>query len=239
MWHLSNGSNMNDPTIEGAKAAQEIAKAAGKGIDAAREAGGFIAKYIHGPLEQATGIWTDKLKYIRWERQVTLMQRANTKMAALGLSEPPRALPLKIAIPILQEGSMEEDDYLQDRWANLLVNASGGVEVRATYISMLRDMTSLDVQILALIYAHPYVQGRYQVVLIEDLPSSARLLEPGEDVDSERPNLPPEVALSVENLVRLGCIEPLHGFAGAIHYGHMVHTALGRGFVDACTLKHS
>lgn len=229
---------MNEPVIEGAKAVQEIAKATGKGIDAAREAGGFIAKYIHGPLEQATGIWTDKLKYTRWERQVTLMHRANAKMAELGLSEPIHALPLKIAIPILQEGSMEEDDYLQDRWANLLVNASSGVEVRATYISMLRDMTSLDVQILARIYSYPDEPGRVQAVLINDLPASTRLLEPGEQVSYEHPNLPQEVALSVENLVRLGCIKPAEGFAGAIHYGCMLYTVLGRGFVAACTLKH-
>jgi len=229
---------VTDPTTETAKAVQEVAKATGKGIDVAREAGGFIAKYIHGPLEQAAGIWTDKLKYIRWERQVTLHERANAKMAELGLSEPTHPLPLKIAIPILQEGSMEEDDYLQDRWANLLVNASSGVEVRATYISMLRDMTSLDVRILALIYAHPEVEGRNQVVLIDDLPSNARLLEPGEEVKSGQPNLPQEVSLSVENLVRLGCIGPVHGFAGAIHYRYMLPTVLGRGFVNACTLKH-
>ncbi len=230
---------MTDPTTEGAKALQEVAKATGKGIDAAREAGGFIAKYVHGPLEQAMGIWTDKLKYIRWERQVTLMQLARVKLSELGLAEPTHALPLKIAIPILQEGSMEEDDYLQDRWANLLVNASSGLEVRATYISMLRDMTSLDVQILALIYAHPEVEGRNLVVLVDDLPANARLLEPGEEVEHGYPTLPQEVKLSVENLVRLGCIEAVRGFAGSIHYRYMTSTVLGRGFVNACTLKQT
>ncbi|WP_421955641.1 hypothetical protein [Polaromonas sp.] len=230
---------MSDPTTEGAKALQEIAKATGKGIDAAREAGGFIAKYVHGPLEQAMGIWTDKLKYTRWERQVTFMHRANAKLDELGLSEPTHALPLKIAIPILQEGSMEEEDYLQDRWANLLVNASSGLEVRATYISMLRDMTSMDVQILALIYAHPEVQGRSQVVFIDDLPATARLVEPGEDIKPGPPALPKEVALSVENLVRLGCIAEVHGFAGSIHLRYKAPTVLGRGFITACTLKRS
>jgi hypothetical protein len=231
---------MTDPASEGAKAAQEIAKTTGKGIDAAREAGGFIAKYIHGPLEQASAIWTDKLKYTRWERQVALMQRANSKLAELGMSQPTQAIPLKIAIPLLQEGSMEEDDYLQDRWANLLVNAANadsGIEVRATYIGMLREMTSLDVRILASIYSHPVAPGRKGAVWIGDLPNSTRPAHELDDMDNTHPELPEDVALSVENLQRLGCIAPWHGFAGSIYYNRMLHTALVTGFVRACSFS--
>jgi hypothetical protein len=51
---------------EESKAIQEAAKATSKVIDAAREAGGFIAKFIAGPLEQGIGIFEDRLKYMRW-----------------------------------------------------------------------------------------------------------------------------------------------------------------------------
>ena len=47
---------------EGAKAVQEFAKAAGKAVDAIREVGKFLAKYINGPLDQASGIVKDYLK---------------------------------------------------------------------------------------------------------------------------------------------------------------------------------
>lgn len=43
--------------MEEDKVIQEVAKATGKAIDAAREAGGFIAKFISGPLEHGMGIF--------------------------------------------------------------------------------------------------------------------------------------------------------------------------------------
>ncbi len=232
---------MTDPATEGAKAAQEIARATGKGIDAAREAGGFIAKYIDGPLEQASAIWTEKLRYVRWERQIDFMQRANAKLAALGMSQPTRPIPLKIAIPLLQEGAMEEDDYLQDRWTNLLVNAANsnsGIEVRATYIGMLRDMTSLDVQILAAIYSLPFDASRQRTVWTGDLPTRARLVEIAEEPKNDNDVvLSKEVQVSLENLRRLGCIEALRNLYGGYFSGRVLPTTLGRGFFEACTLK--
>jgi len=57
-------------TEEEAKAAQEIAKAASQGINALEKTGGYLSKYIDGPLEQAVGIVEDRLKYYRWERKI-------------------------------------------------------------------------------------------------------------------------------------------------------------------------
>ncbi len=136
---------------EEAKATQEIAKVAGKITDAARETGGFIARYIGGSLEQGIGIFEDKLKYMRWERQVRLMQRADEFLRERGLEGPTRLVPMKIAIPLLQAASLEEDDDLQDIWARLLVNAAdagSGVEVKRAYISILEDFDPLEAKIL-------------------------------------------------------------------------------------------
>ena len=115
-----------DPISETAKAVQEVAKTTGKAIDAGEKFGGFISRYIAGSIEQGTGIFEDKLKYMRWERQVRLMQRAEQLLKETGLSQPTRAIPLKLAIPLLEAASLEDDDYLQDLWARLLVNAANG-----------------------------------------------------------------------------------------------------------------
>ena len=109
---------------ETAKAAQEIAKTAGKVVEAGERFGAFISKYIRGPLEQGIGIFEDKLKYMRWERQLRLMQRANELIRISGSTAPSRPIPIKLAVPLLQAASMEDDDYLQDMWAKLLVNAA-------------------------------------------------------------------------------------------------------------------
>ena len=72
---------------ENSKAIEEIAKTAGKCIDASREFGGFISRFIQGPLEEAMGIFEDKLKYMRWERQVRLMERASEFLRERGIEK--------------------------------------------------------------------------------------------------------------------------------------------------------
>lgn len=92
----------DDPATEGAKAAGELAKASGKAIDAAREAGGFVARHIEGPLEQVMGLIEDRLRFVRWER---LMQRAVALLEESAAQGTIRPVPLSFAIPLLEAGS--------------------------------------------------------------------------------------------------------------------------------------
>ena len=105
---------------ETAKAIQEVAKTTNSAIDAGRQFGGFVARYIAGPLEEGLGIFHDKLKYMRWERQVRLMQRSEKFLREVGLLCLTRPVQLKIAIPQIQAASLEEDDELQDRWGGVV-----------------------------------------------------------------------------------------------------------------------
>ena len=66
---------MTDEIIETAKATQEVAKATVKGLEVSEKVGGFFAKVLGEPIETATGILGDKLKFMRWERQVRLVDR--------------------------------------------------------------------------------------------------------------------------------------------------------------------
>src|ERR1035437_6608574 len=150
---------------EEAKAVQEVAKSTGKAIDAAREAGGFIAKFVSGPLEQGIGIFEDRLRYMRWERQIRLMQRAQEFLRLVGLAAPTRPVPLKLLIPIMQGASLEEDDDLQDRWAALLVNAANASypgEVRRSYATILEQLTPLDAKILDVLYSVPFNESLHR-----------------------------------------------------------------------------
>jgi hypothetical protein len=89
-----------------ASAAGEIAKTTGKAIDSGSKFRGFMARFITGPLEQLSGIAEDQFKFMRWERQVRLMDRANAVLQARGMSAATRAEPLNIAVPILHAGSL-------------------------------------------------------------------------------------------------------------------------------------
>lgn len=214
------------------KAIEEVAKTSGKAIDAAREFGGFISKYAGGPLEQAMGIFEDKLKYLRWERQIRLIERANKFLADRGLSLPTRKVPLQIAIPLIQGGSLEEDDSLQDRWASLLVNAgdaSSNAEVRRAFISILEDLAPLDAVLLEKIYDVTAVPGDYAEVWTTLLPD--RITETKPELENLRP--PANVEVSLGNLARLGLITTAMAWGGFAIFSCVHRTVLGREFLRA------
>jgi hypothetical protein len=214
------------------KAVEEVAKASGKAIDAARELGGFLSKYAGGPLEQAMGVVEDKLKYLRWERQVRLMERANKFLAERGLSLPSRKVSLQIAIPLIQGGSLEENDFLQDRWAALLVNAadaSSNIEVRRAFISILEDLTPLDAILLEKIYESTAVPDVEADIGTTFLPDHVTEAEPG--IENVRP--PTNVEVSLGNLARLGLITTATAWGGFAIFSCVHRTILGREFLKA------
>jgi len=218
---------MNDE----AKAVEELARTAGKIVDATRDAGGFVARILRGPLGQAVGILQDKLKYVRLERLLRLQDRVEAVLAERGLAGPTRAVALTVALPLLEQASIEEDDYLQDVWANLLANAADadcGVEVRRMFVSILADLGSLEVRLLEKIYAPPGEQ--HEGVYTTLLPERVSIEKP--ELDYLRP--PPEVELALGNLVRLGLLLPHSTINGAELLSVVNQTVLGRRFVEAC-----
>lgn len=222
---------MNDMT----KAVEEMAKTAGKAIDAANRVGQFIAEYIKGSLEQGFGIFEDKLRYIRWERRMRLMDRATQFLHARGLKHPTRPVPMNIAIPILQLGSMEEDDELQDLWARLLVNAGdagSGITVQAAFLGILQNLSPFDARVLEQIYSFDDETGpERKDIYTMDLPEKIHLSRP------DPPNhLTPsrEVEVSLGNLGRLGLIQSNMAWGGKTTFHCICHTFLGQEFMKAC-----
>jgi hypothetical protein len=230
---------MNLPTDESAKAVQEVAKTTGKAIDATREAGGFIARFIAGPLEQGVGIFEDKLRYMRWERQQRLMVKAEETLKSLGLNAPTKPVPLKLAIPLLQAASIEDDDYLQDKWVSLLVNsanAGSGIDVSRAYIEILGQISPLEARILDVIYGLPFEKIRFEGVLAIHLPETAEVFD--EKNSYEREEEPPEeVKLALSNLARVGCLKQGMTWGGGESFLRVSPTILGRAFVEACRVK--
>ena len=221
---------------EESKAVGEIAKTTGKAIDAAREAGGFIARFVSGPLEQGIGIFEDRLRYTRWERQIRLMSRAEDFLRRSGLSSPTRPVPLKLAVPLLQGATLEDDDDLQDKWAVLLVNAANAsfnFEIRRSYLDILEQITPLEANILDVIYTLPFEQSQHEGIVTVDLPHSAKINE-GNAGDLPEPS--EEIVLALANLARLGCLRPGMTWGGGESFGRVNPTVLGRSFVYACQL---
>lgn len=141
---------MTDVGDEKAKAVQEGSKAVVKLTEAAEKFGAFIAKYTHEPLEAGIGVFSDKLKYLRWERQVRLIKRAEEFLVEIGREDIDSPLPLKYAVPLMEAASLEEDDSLQDMYAKLLVNAcieNESAPFMRSYIDTIERFTPLMAQI--------------------------------------------------------------------------------------------
>ncbi|OAA93537.1 Abi-alpha family protein [Clostridium coskatii] len=221
------------------KVVEEVAKTAGKAIDLAQSFGSFISKFISGSVEQGMGIFEDKLKYMRWERQVRLMQKANEFMKEIGLDEPNKPIKLKFAIPLLQGATVEDNDYLQDLWAKLLVNSSNknsNVELTRIYIDILERLTPYEAKILEKIYSIPFEYMQHKGVVTQYLPDSIQIA--GENNDSNQINND-QLELALVDLARLGCIVPMHTLGGGEFFGVVNPTLLGKHFVLACTLKNN
>ncbi len=215
--------------IEASKAVQEIAKSTGQGLVIVQKFGTFIGQFIDGSLEQGCGIIEDKLKYLRWERQVRFMDRANHFMAERDSRMRFRPVPLNVAIPIFEAASLEKDDDLQDLWARLLVNAAdaeSGLEVKRSLASVLQDFSQMEAHLLQAIHDAPPMKGG---VPTKGLPSSYT------DSGEKDPGLPPEpVQIGLWNLRRLGCIESAGTWDSSAGIRRVVITALGKALINAC-----
>lgn len=221
-----------------AKAIQGAAKTVSKGLETSEKLGGFIAGLINGSLEQAMGIFEDKLRYRRWENQLQLMDRVHEELSKRGLSAPTRAVPLQFAVPILEAAALEEDDYLRQCWVMMIVNAadeSVDLQMRRAFVSILEDLTSLDVKILEVVYqfdgrspVEDILNRGFYVGYLPDVASPALDFE-------ELPAISPEIDVCVGNLVRLGLLTETESVDGIREPYSVSKTSLGRAFYEACS----
>lgn len=207
-----------------------------KGMDMAHDAGKFIAPLIKGTLEQGIGIFEDKLKYIRWERQKRMMRRSKEILKELGVSEIEDPIPLKFAIPLLQGSTMEENDNIQDLWINLLINsvANKKVELKRVYMDILERISPLEAKIITEIYKLPFEENRHQRFATDHLPDYIYYCE--EHRERELVLTDQNVELALMNLARIGCISPTITVGGGELFTIINMTLLGARFYDACTL---
>jgi hypothetical protein len=224
--------------IEIAKAVQEASKFGSRGVEAVEKLGSFVAKYVDGPLAVGMQIVEDRLRYVRWERGQRLMLRAQAFMQQAGIDRPTRPIPLKLAVPLFQAATLEDDDDLQDVWAALLVNAANensGIDLRRTHIDILERLTAFEAKILSTIYRVEIPAG-HTGVLTEGLPEYAAVASPLTGSDNQGSEPSEEVQLALSNLLRIGCLSLETTWNGNQIFREVFPTVLGKNFIAACTL---
>jgi hypothetical protein len=105
---------------------------------------------LFGPAAAEAGLMLkESVQRLRQTRRMRLLRRTQASLASAKIE--PRQVSLKLLIPIIENGSNEEDDDLQDKWSNLLANAAyDGTEneVLPSYAAILKELTSRDAKFL-------------------------------------------------------------------------------------------
>lgn len=99
-----NNLNIKSSTIE-------------KGLELAKD----FANKILGPTVEEVGlILADKVKFYRYKNQVNILLKAKKYVESKNID--PKEIPTKILVPLLEQASLEENEELQYKWANLIGN---------------------------------------------------------------------------------------------------------------------
>lgn len=188
---------------ETAKAVVETAKLGTTTIEAAEKMGGFFSKILHEPITEAVGIIGDKLKFMRWQRKLRIVDEVNKTLDQKGVTST-RPIPPKLAIPILEQASIEENDELQDLWCNLIANSldpNFKLEIRYAFIEIVKSMTSLDAKILKYIYeATKEINKTTNTTNFRGYPVDFFQIKDKMNASN------PETELSLNNLQRIQCV---------------------------------
>lgn len=250
-----------DEITESAKAVQEVAKTTGQTLNIVDKLGSFFAKVMGESIDSACGMLADTLKYKRWERQLTLVKKAEKLIQQKGLADNFRSISPKLALPIFHHASLEDEEALHDLWSQLLVSALDPdmEKPRNSFIDILKQLDSLDVKVLHELYClylkewkemkHLWVKGATNRNV--SLSTNVKLLAiPIRDKLSIKTN---DYWSTIDNLKRLGLCQPYveidkaatelydgdktHMYVVSSHGGYDVLciTPLGIRFVRACT----
>lgn len=80
----------------------------------------FLKNIVGVPIEEASYLLIDQLKFQRYKNQIKILQKAERFIKRKGITT--KAIPIKILAPFLEQSSLEDDEFFQEKWANLLVN---------------------------------------------------------------------------------------------------------------------
>lgn len=104
------------------------------------------------PWSEARGLKADLIRLQREEVALKIAQRAAHRIGVENAAIEP--IPLKVLVPLLEHGSNEriDDDYMIDRWAELLVSATEQGSISPRFVSLLSELNGRQAELLTNLY---------------------------------------------------------------------------------------
>ena len=190
---------------EVAKAVQETAVLGQRALDTVNNTAAFVDRLFGDLVIDGVGLLADKLKFYRLDRYLEMERKVREKHQRQGVTET-RPVSPKVALPLLEYATLEDNDALHTRWSNLLSNAMDPAydgNVNKNLVSILAELEPLDAQLLQTMVDAYEFGNRSLDQLFFDKAIIVEIL--GQS--------PEQVEFSLLNLLRLGCVKP--GVVGA------------------------
>jgi hypothetical protein len=198
----------------------------------------LVTGFLDPSFKEAGKVLADRVRLFRMEQQLKLLDKADKIIKSRALSR--KAVNLRVLLPLLETGSLEEDENMTERWAALLANAADAnnkTQLESSFIEILKQLPPKHAFLLDVFYEQ---EKR------DNLPSD-KWSENGyvlSDLKSFLKEEVPEFDVALENLLRLKLVSHPTGRLG-IANGQEVRielrssnilcpTSLGYSFVSAC-----
>ncbi len=186
---------MTDEIIESAKAIQSVATATNNAVDKVAEFFHFIGKVFGSSIEDIGVISKQYTEYWKINNALKLKDKLDKILNDRG-NPILKELPLRIGLPLLDGALNEDNDTLQNLWANLLASVmteESITTVTRAYVETLKQLDVIDATLLnALFPMHLLAitkKGPYTYINSSENQSIV------------------EVSIAVNNLERLGIIK--------------------------------
>jgi Abortive infection alpha len=184
----------------------------------------FMGTVMGSPGLELGELVTDQIRAWRFKRGIKYVQRAMKQLEDAGMN--PKAVPMRTLAPLMDGGTLEDDEEMGARWASLLANAASGErEVPPSFASVLRDLEPEQARILDHVYQ----------TMMQIAPELRK-----QNLGMARMGIVAELGLSnetleyhLDNLIRLRLIRRPSGVIDD-ELEMVTLTEFGRAFVRAC-----
>jgi len=162
------------------------------------------------------------------------MEKANEFLRKRGKT--PQQVPMKLLAPILEYGSLEDDESMQDRWASLLASAadqSFNNRILPSFASILKELSPVEAMILDRIYG-TLIQNNHMI--LAGWVWDNAIIDVAESFADIQISPAQKIAI-FENLERLALIRKFKrlDLTSKIEDFHPTH--FGYNFIEACFVE--
>jgi hypothetical protein len=186
---------------------------------------GFLEKLVGATIEETGLIWADNVKLIRFKNQIKILTKAQKIVEESGIN--PKQISLKTLVPLLEYSSLEDDETLQERWTNLIVNfvdSSKNFE-SSIFPSILNQISTNE--LLA-------IEEIYQLGMKKEFPA-----KPGYNKFIYKRDTIKLSPVEYQNLLRLGLVGQNYNYqtianSGVTQYQSNYLTPIAIEFIECC-----